>query len=161
MDIRDEHETDSAEIGQLLAAAFGGADEARLVERLRRDGDAVLALVALAGGAIVGHVVFSVMTAPFRGLALAPLAVLPSAQRTGIGSALVEAGIERARQAGWQAVFVLGDPAYYGRFGFRADLAEGFSSPYAGPHLMALATAGRLPVLTGPISHAPAFAGLG
>lgn len=161
MDIRDEHENDGAEIGRLIAAAFGQSDEARLVEQLRRDGDAVAALVATAGSAIVGHVMLSAMMAPFRALALAPLAVLPVAQKRGVGSALVEAAIERARRQRWQAVFVLGDPGYYGRFGFRADLAEGFSSPYAGPHLMALPLADRLPVLSGPLGHAPAFSALG
>lgn len=56
---------------------------------------------------------------------LAPLAVLPGRQGWGIGSALVRAALARAKEVGWAAAFVLGDPAYYGRFGFAADAARG------------------------------------
>lgn len=103
--------------------------------RLRDDGDAILSLVAVQDAAIVGHVMLSPMSAPFRALGLAPLSVLPRWQRQGVGTALLQAAIGKARDGGWSAVFVLGDPAYYRRFGFRADLAAGFTSPYAGPHL--------------------------
>ena len=106
-----------------------GSREAGMARSTRRAG----------GVRTVGHVLLSRMTAPVRALALAPLAVATDWQRRGIGTALVEAALERARAAGSQAVFVLGDPAYYRRFGFRADLAAGFASPYAGPHLMVVA----------------------
>jgi len=56
---------------------------------------------------------------------------------------------------------VLGDPGYYGRFGFRADLAAGFVSPYAGPHFVVVALGGEVAVLAGEVGHAPAFAALG
>jgi putative acetyltransferase len=68
--------------------------------------------------------------------------------------------VARARILGAEAVFVLGDPLWYERFGFRADAASGFTSPYAGQHLMVLAMTGSLPVSTGEIVHAPAFAKL-
>jgi predicted GNAT family acetyltransferase len=83
------------------------------------------------------------MQAPFRALALAPVSVAPERQKAGIGSALVRSAVERARQAGWEAVFVLGDPAYYGRFGFDAHRAAGFSTPYAGEHFMVPASRRR------------------
>jgi len=60
-----------------------------------------------------------------------------------------------------QLVLVLGDPAYYRRFGFDSELASGFTSRYAGPHLMAFALTHPLPALTGQIDYAPAFAALG
>jgi putative acetyltransferase len=97
------------------------------------------------------------MTAPFRALGLGPVGVDLAGQKAGVGSQLIVDGLERARQEGWQAVFVLGDPAYYRRFGFTPELAAGFSSPYGGPHLMALALQGPLPVRTGDITYAKAF----
>ncbi len=76
---------------------------------------------------------------------------------SGIGGGLIRAGLARARSAGWQSVFVLGDPGYYRRFGFDPALASGFASPYAGPHLMALAFGPALPASRGQIEYAPAF----
>jgi putative acetyltransferase len=162
MRIRPEEPRDVAPIRAVLEAAFPGPDEARLVEQLRRDGDAELSLVAIAGEALVGHIMFSPMKAPFRALSLAPVAVLPERQRVGIGVALIRDGLDRAKAAGWQGVFVLGEPDYYGRFGFTAIAASGFASPYAGPYLMALSLQEEsLPVSTGDIHYAKAFARLG
>jgi putative acetyltransferase len=94
-------------------------------------------------------------------LALAPVAAAPDRQREGIGSALIEAGHAIARSQGWDAIFVLGDPAYYGRFGYDAELAAGFTSPYAGEYYMVLALTGALPATEGQVSYASAFDGLG
>lgn len=155
--IRNACASDRDAIRALLLAAFSGRDEADLVERLRAHGDAAIELVWDESGTIAAHVLFSPMAAPFRALALAPLAVLPERQRQGIGTALARAGIERARAGGWDAVFVLGDAAYYPRFGFDAALAQLFPSPYSGPHWMALAL-GAAPLPPSPVGHAPAFA---
>ena len=73
-----------------------------------------------------------------RALGLAPVAVHPSFQKQGIGSALIREGLDRAKKDRWRCVFVLGDPAYYGRFGFRVESAKGYSSLYSGRHFMAL-----------------------
>lgn len=110
---------------------------------------------------MVGHIVLSRMDAPFRALGLAPLAVRADRQGQAIGSRLIVAALDDARAEGFDAVFVLGDPAYYGRFGFSAAAAEGFESPYAGPYLM-VAALGRhaLPVRTGRVAYAAAFADL-
>lgn len=151
---------DGAFILAVVAAAFGRSDEADLVDRLTADGDAALSLVAQDGDRIVGHILFSRMKAPFPALALAPVSVAPDRQREGIGGALIRAGLDLATAHGWRGVFVLGDPAYYGRFGFGVDAAWGFDSPYAGPHLMALGLGGPLPVRAGAIAHAPAFGAL-
>ena len=155
--IRPETPSDHAAVRHVIATAFARNDEADLVEQLRRDGDAAIALVAEAYGEIVGHVLLSKMTAPFRALGLAPLAVLPTAQRRGIGDALVRAALDRARRDGADAVFVLGDPAYYRRFGFDASNAAGFDSPYAGLHLMAAVLGAPLRAPGGVIAYAPAF----
>ena len=72
---------------------------------------------------VAGHILFSRVTianspAAFSGVGLGPVAVLPELQRQGIGSKLVRAGLERCRQSGYDAVVVIGHPAYYSRFGF-------------------------------------------
>ena len=157
--IRAEAAGDREAVRRLLLGAFPTSGEARLVERLREDGDAVLSLVAVEARAVIGHVLFSRLRAPASALALAPLAVRADRQRQGIGARLVEDGLERAKREGWRAVIVMGDPAYYGRFGFRPETVRGMASPYAGPALMGLALAGG--GLSGPrIEHAPAFAAL-
>ena len=139
-------------ITELLNAAFGGTDEARLVNMLRCDGHLALSLVAEAAGTIIGHVALSPIVADIPALALAPVAVHPALQGRGIGSALI-----RAAQAKFDdhAIIVMGDPKYYSRFGFApVDLA----SPYAGPYLMGTGCDG-LPAGSR-IAHAPAFAAL-
>jgi len=159
--IRDEQPADRSAIRAVVTAAFGRPGEADLVDRLRTDGSVVISLVALDVDAVVtGHVLLTRMDAPFTALGLAPLSVLPGRQRSGIGSQLVREALQLAKDTGWQAVFVLGDPQYYGRFGFNAAGASGFSSPYAGPHLMVLALTGALPVSAGSIAYAGPFASL-
>jgi putative acetyltransferase len=160
MIVRTEEPTDVAAIHRVVAAAFEREDEADLVDRLRERGDGVISLVALDGGKLVGHILFSRMSAPFRALGLAPVAVLPERQRCGIGTRLICAGLDRARQGGWEGIFVLGDPAYYRRFGFDAALARGFQSPYRGPHLMVLALGATLPIAEGVVEYPPAFRSL-
>jgi putative acetyltransferase len=136
--------TDRAAIFALHQAAFSGIAEARLVEALHESGDVRLSLVAVQDGEIVGHVLFSELsvTTPdggtIAGLALAPLAVHPDWQRQGIGTELVQTALQQLRQQGWGLVLVLGEPDYYGRFGFTAAAARGLQSPYAGEYFLAL-----------------------
>lgn len=143
MDIRTTSAADFAPLIALHDAAFGTKFEGQLVADLMAADLAALSLVALEDGRIVGHILFSPMIVEIDGetalaLALAPLAVDPQFQRRGIGTALTKAGIAWARQAGWEAVIVLGHPEFYARFGFRADLAAGFDAPFSGPAFMAL-----------------------
>jgi putative acetyltransferase len=153
---------DVAAIRAVEEAAFLQSAEAKLVEDLRDAGDSVFSLVAVEDGIIAGHAMFSRLQAPFRALALGPVAVLPDRQRMGVGSRLIREGIARSEAAGWLGIFVLGDPAFYRRFGFDVGKASGFTSPYAGPHLMALPLGGNeLPTDAGSIRHAPAFTKLG
>jgi len=130
MVIRDEGPADAPAVRAVVEAAFGRPLEADLIDRLRQDGDAAVPLVAVDGGEVVGHVLLSAMAAPFR--ALAPVSVAPHRQRSGVGTRLIRAGLDRAGDGGWRGVFVLGDPAYYRRFGFD-PAARGFASAYAGP----------------------------
>jgi putative acetyltransferase len=132
-------------------AAFGGEAEADLVERLHDDGDALCGLVAEGEGRVVGHILFSRLPIETKdgvvpAAALAPLAVAPAWQGQGFGAALVRAGLEGCRERHVVAVVVLGDPGYYGRFGFRAEAARGLRTPWSGPNLMGLElVAGGLP----------------
>jgi putative acetyltransferase len=159
--IRPERPADIAAIHALVAAAFPADDEARLVDALRDAGDAAISLVAEDAGEIVGHVLFSPMSAPFAALGLAPVATLEARRREGIAARLIEAGLAMARAQGVAGVFVLGDNAYYERFGFRAQTAAPFASPYAGAHFMALSLGqGGLPATSGAVDYAPAFAAL-
>ena len=161
MKIRPEAPSDAPSVHALLTEAFPTDAEAALVARLRADGDVVLSLVAQAEDSVIGHVLFSRMSAPFRALGLAPVAVVPRWQGQGIAARLIRDGLARAGSEGWEAVFVLGDPAYYNRFGFDAASAAGFQSPYAGPYFLLRKLAADLPAVSGPVAYAPAFAGLG
>jgi putative acetyltransferase len=128
------------------------------------DGDLVLSLVVDEGDAVIGHVAFSRMQINGEGIsepavALAPVAVLPAQQRRGIGAALIEDGLRRLRQSGETLVFVLGEPAYYGRFGFAAAPAARFDTPYPGPYFQSLALSLRAPS-SGALRYARAFSAL-
>jgi len=161
---------DVAAIDALLRKAFADAGEALLVQRLCIDGDIVLTLVAddEETGSLAGVIVYSRMAVEIAGkgvaaVALAPLAVDAGQRGQGVAEALVRASLAQLEGAGAMLVFVLGDPTYYERFGFSADWARGFASPYAGDYLLALPLqGGAMPCgARGPATYAPAFAALG
>jgi putative acetyltransferase len=143
--------------------AFGRADEASLVRRLRDEGLVVASLVAEQDGAVVGHLLLSWLPTvvdghPLRTVALAPVAVLPERQRQGIGPRLVEASIETARELDIAAIIVLGHPRYYPRFGFSAAAARGLAAPFSGEAFMALELGpGSLAGKTGSVHYPAAF----
>jgi putative acetyltransferase len=164
--VRPAMPADGPAIRALLLAAFPTPAEALLVSEVERDGDDIVSLVAEAEGEIVGHLLLSRMAVvadgePVRALGLAPLAVLPGHQGSGIGTRLIEGGIAIARATGEALIFVLGEPDYYRRFGFCAESAAPFASPYAGPYFMALAlvTEPAAPA-AGSAAYPPAFARL-
>jgi putative acetyltransferase len=158
--VRDESPGDWKAIYQVISSTFGRLSEAELVGALREAGDGIVSLVADDDGQIIGYVLLSKMDAPFSALALAPVSVIPPRQRSGIGSALIKRAVSKARDEGWAAIFVLGNPNYYKRFGFDQEAAAGFTSPYAGRHFMVLKLSPSLPATTGALRHAPAFAAL-
>jgi putative acetyltransferase len=123
MTVRPEKPEDIPAIRIVVEQAFGRAAEADLVDALRRNGKAILSLVAEDEGQIVGHVLFSPVTlrsneTELTGVGLAPLAVIPYRQNQRIGSMLVEEGLKRLREDGRRFIVVLGHPHYYPRFGF-------------------------------------------
>src|SRR5262245_12757811 len=131
--IRAEQPNDGDAIRRVLEAAFPTAAEARLVDLLRRNDHLRLSLVAEADGAIVGHIGFSPIEVDGEsggGLGLAPVAVLPSCQRQGIGSHLICEGLTACERAGYGFVVVLGSPLYYPRFGFARADRRGLGNEY-------------------------------
>jgi putative acetyltransferase len=121
--IRAEREDEALAVGEIHLETFGRPDEGRIVERLRARARPYLGLVAIDADDLVGHLVMSPVTlhcyqAPYSIMALAPMAVRPTWQRRGIGSALVREGLQACRGARHDVVVVVGHPAYYPRFGF-------------------------------------------
>ena len=163
MEIREEQPGDEPAIREVNRRAFGGDEEAVLVDALRAGGHVIASLVAVEAGAVVGHILFSPLpieaadrTIPAA--ALAPMAVLPEHQRRGIGSALIRRGLELCREHGCSAVVVVGHPDYYPRFGFSAELAAHLHAPFSGPAFMALEfTPGTLAGSNGTVRYAPPF----
>lgn len=155
--LREETSHDHPDITELLRAAFHRSGEADLVKALRKAGDLVFGGVAAIDGAIIGYVALSRMRAPFPALGLGPIAVAARHRQKGVASTLLQWSLAHVQKDQWPAIFVLGDGAFYGRFGFRPELAVGFSSPYAGPHFMALALNGALPAREGQVDYAQAF----
>ncbi len=124
--IRPEAAGDEPAIHRLTEAAFKNmafseGKEPRIVDRLRRDGDLALSLVAEDADRIVGHIAFSpvsIVGGTKEWFGLGPVSVWPELQRSGIGSALIRRGIADLSQRGARGIVLLGDPHYYGRFGF-------------------------------------------
>jgi putative acetyltransferase len=138
MHIREELPADFTTVDELETLAFGRPLEAELVIALRDHAKVTLSLVAEQDGQIVGHVLFSPgrIVGP-HGVtpvqAMAPVAVLPSHQGHGIGSALVQAGLEALREAGVGIVIVEGNPRYYTRFGFTDATPLGITCEFNPP----------------------------
>jgi len=139
VEVREEQPAHQPAVRRLHAVAFGGEHGrvvADLVDELRRAATPrdALSLVALEADEVVGHVLFtrSLLDAPPRLVAvqvLSPLGVLPERQGQGIGSALVQRGLELMDVRGVPLVFLEGSPAYYARFGFEPGAARGFRKP--------------------------------
>lgn len=133
--IRKETVEDVPAIRAVVLAAFGAAGEADLVDGLRRSGALTLSAIANIDGRVVGHVAFSPVTigGSTLALALAPMAVAPDCQRQGIGSALTQWSLEECRRLGHGVVIVVGEPAYYSRFGFTPASPFGIECPFPVP----------------------------
>lgn len=159
MRIRLETESDRASIHAVVTQAFGRRDEADLVDALRAAGDLVVSLVAAEAGEICGHAALSRLKSPERALALAPVAVATSAQGYGAGTALVREAINHARRLGYEIVFVVGEPRFYGRLGFSPAIAANFQSRFAGSYFLAVHLSGLQPG-PAPVIYPDAFGAL-
>ncbi|MFU8873358.1 GNAT family N-acetyltransferase [Micromonospora sp. SL4-19] len=142
--LRPEDPADEGPVGRVLAAAFARPDvaappEVGLVDELRHSGAWIpeLAMVAEYGGEVVGYALLTRVRVcsdggSFPALALGPVAVAPHRQRIGHGTAVVQAALDAAAELDERLVVVLGDPAFYRRFGFSRADRMGLTSPWSG-----------------------------
>jgi putative acetyltransferase len=153
MPIRQEAPGDDAAISAVTEAAFKDAPhsdqtEAAIIVALRAANALTISLVATnANDVVVGHVAFSPITidGEYQGwYGLGPVSVMPTCQGRGIGSDLINDGIAQLRTLGARGCVVLGDPAYYGRFGFRSDNTLTYRD-VPSEYLQALALTDRTP----------------
>ncbi len=162
--IRPERSDDAAAIHRLHAACFPTEAEARLVDLLRTGGRLLVSLVAEVDGTIAGHVAFSPVTAASAaaGAGLAPVAVTKAHRCRGIAAGLIRAGLAACRSAGFGWAVVLGEPAYYSRFGFRPAGDFGLRDEYGGgPAFQVIELVpGALPAGAGLVRYAPEFGSL-
>ncbi|MGN0932943.1 GNAT family N-acetyltransferase [Falsigemmobacter intermedius] len=164
MEIRPENRSESDQISALITAAFETAPhrdstEAAIVQRLREAGGLSLSLVAHDGAEILGHIAFSPVTItaePGGWYGLAPLSVRPDMQGQGVGAALLREGLSLLRSRSAAGVVVLGDPGYYGRFGFASHTHLTFIGPPP-EYFQVLSFGDSVP--SGEVAYHPAFFG--
>lgn len=136
--IRAEKQTDFDKIYQVVSEAFKNAEhsdgnEQELVNKLRKSPSFIpeLSLVALQDDKIVGHILFTkAYINNTKVLALAPLSVLPTFQRRGIGLSLINAGHDIAQKLGYKFSVVLGKSQYYSKAGYLPASKYGIQAPF-------------------------------
>ena len=161
MIIREEQPADISLIREINQRAFEQEQEANLVDALRSNGAATLSLVAVVDDAVVGHIMYSpARIGAVEGAGLAPMAVLPTHQRRGIGSQLVEVGNAKLREHDCPFIIVLGHPGFYPRFGFRPARPLGVTCEWDVPDdvfMIALLDEHRMRGVTGLAKYRPEF----
>jgi len=160
--VRPERPGDVSVIRDLLASCFPTNGEARLVDALRGADRLPVSLVADVGGVIVGYVAFSPVSSAkgAKGVGLGPIAVADQHRCQGIAGMLVREGMRACREAGFSWAVVLGEPAYYSRFGFHPASDCGLADEYGGGDAFQVVelSPGGLPVDDGVVRYAPEFA---
>jgi putative acetyltransferase len=136
--IREEQPQDLAVIREVNLEAFGQAEEADIVDRIRQNCGDCLSLVAMMEDRVVGHIFFSPVEIDcdgriVHGMALGPMAVLPTHQRQGIGSELVRSGMSNMTTRQCPFVILVGHPQYYPRFGFEPASGRGIRCEWEVP----------------------------
>ncbi|MBU1182187.1 MAG: N-acetyltransferase [Proteobacteria bacterium] len=137
INIRIENQEDILQVRSLNEQAFEQPVEAGIVDKLRQARTDFISLVAEDGKIIVGHILFTPVVIEeserkLQGMGLAPMAVMPNRQRQGIGSMLVNRGLEILKEQGCPFVIVLGHPKYYPRFGFEPASRHNLKSQWEG-----------------------------
>jgi len=158
---RPETPEDAEAIRQVLQGSFPTPSEARLVEILREADQFIASIVAERDGEVVGHVAFSPVTVgKVVGAGLAPVAVGQEHRKRGIAARMIREGLSTCKRQGFGFVVVLGDPKYYGRFGFRPASQWRLVDEYdGGDYFQALElTPGSIPQDGGLVKYGAAFA---
>ena len=139
MNIRLAQETDLDTILKVVETAFSDEENKviiNLVQELSRETPSppIKSLVAEVDNQVIGYVSYSPIflksVSRISGYILAPLAVSPEHQKQGVGSKLINAGIDILTKDGVGVLLVYGDPDYYGRFGFKEEIGQSFVPPY-------------------------------
>jgi putative acetyltransferase len=135
IEIRAEEPADIAAIRGVNCRAFGQDQEGKIVDALRANGGALLSLVAVKQGRIVGHIMYSpARVGSVQGAAIGPIAVVPEEQSHDIGTKLVEEGNEWVARNGYPLIVVVGHPKFYPRFGFRPASSYRITSEWELPN---------------------------
>lgn len=167
INLRPEQSDDYEGITRVNDLSFQRKAEGKLVEELRKlkDFDPGLSIVAESGNEIIGHILFTPVTIEnngqvYQSLTLAPMAVLPEYQKRSIGKLLVIYGLQMAKDAGHESVFVLGHPSYYPKLGFKKASNWNIKSPFPAPDEAFMAielVKGNLDHVEGKVVFPPAF----
>lgn len=165
MEIRPFTASDADAVSEVHRRAFDGrTEESRIVQRLHDADKAVVSLVAVENNRIVGHALFSPTSVASQEenltlVGLAPVGVLPENQNEGVGSSLIQHGLVECRDAGADAVVVLGDPGYYSRFGFERASEYGLGNEYGADEgfMIKPLTEGVLDNVDGIVTYQPEF----
>ena len=160
--VRLEQPGDVSAIHAVHVASFPTDAEARLVGALRASERLFLSFVAAVDDEVVGHAGFSPVSlaGATDGIGLGPVAVLPDYRRRGIAEQIVREGLSACERSGRGFAVVLGDPDYYGRFGFEPASHFELRDEYGGGvAFQALAfRAGSIPTGGGLVRYSPEFA---
>lgn len=166
-EIKDYNEVEKVVEESFKTAEFSDKDEHNLVRRLRNSNEFIkeLSLIAEEENKILGHVLLTKAlikgeSTSYETLALAPLAVLPEYQKSGIGKNLMNKAIERARELGYKSIVVLGHENYYPKFGFEKASKYGVEAPFEVPdeaYMILELLQGGLNGISGIVEYSKAF----
>ena len=166
IEVRKESPRDYADVRRINERAFERSIEADIVDSLRGVAHPQISLVAVSDGQVVGHIFFCPVSIESNGfafdaVALGTMAVLPEYQRQGVGSELVQQGLQECKRLGHTVVVVIGHPDYYPRFGFTRAVEKGLTYEYEVPDeafMVAELTPGALRGRIGVVKYRPEFA---
>ena len=164
--IRPEQPEDIPAVRRVHEAAFPTRAEADLVDRLRSGGKAAVSLIAQDNGNVIGHILFSPVSfdppAAVTAFGLAPMAVMPGHEKHAVGRRLVQNGLAECHAQGACLVVVLGEPEYYGRFGFERASRHGLRNEFGAEEefMVFLLDAHAHPAPGTLVKYAPEFSAL-